>query len=39
MAWHYGVLSQDSMLDLFRRGEVLPKGRTNEEEMKDDLRA
>jgi len=27
-------MSQDSMFDLFRRGEVLPEGRTNEEEAK-----
>ena len=25
-------MSQDSMFDLFRRGEVLPEGRTNAEE-------
>jgi len=31
-AWQSGALSRDSMLDLFRRGEVLPEGRTNEEE-------
>jgi hypothetical protein len=31
-AWQSGALSQDSMLELFRRGEVLPEGRTNEEE-------
>ena len=29
-----GALSRDSMLDLFRRGEVLPEGRTNEEKMR-----
>lgn len=33
-AWQNGALSQDSMLELFRRGEVLPEGRTNEEEMR-----
>jgi len=33
-AWQNGALSRDSMLDLFRRGEVLPEGRTNEEEMR-----
>ena len=27
-----GLASQDSMFDLFRRGEVLPEGRTNAEE-------
>ena len=31
-AWQHGALSRDSMLDLFRRGEILPDGRTNEEE-------
>jgi hypothetical protein len=30
-AWQSGVLSRDSMMELFRRGEVLPEGRTNEE--------
>jgi hypothetical protein len=33
-AWQSGALSQDSMLDLFRRGEVLPEGRSNDEEVK-----
>lgn len=33
-AWQTGALSRDSMLDIFRRGEVLPKGRTNEEEVR-----
>ena len=33
-AWQNGALSRDSMLDNFRRGEVLPEGRTNEEEMR-----
>ncbi len=33
-AWQAGAFSQDSMFDLFRRGEVLPEGRTNEEEAK-----
>jgi len=33
-AWQSGALSQDSMLDLFRRGEILPEGRTNEEEVR-----
>jgi len=33
-AWQNGALSRDSMLDIFRRGEVLPEGRTNEEEVK-----
>lgn len=31
-AWQSGALSRDSMVDIFRRGEVLPEGRTNEEE-------
>jgi hypothetical protein len=30
-AWQSGAISQDTMLELFRRGEVLPEGRTNEE--------
>ena len=33
-AWQSGALSRDSMLDLFRRGEILLEGRTNEEETK-----
>jgi len=32
--WQSGALSRDSMLDLFRRGEILPEGRTNDEETK-----
>ena len=31
-AWLAGAMSQDTMLELFRRGEILPEGRTNEEE-------
>ena len=31
-AWQAGAISQDTMFELFRRGEVLPEGRTNEEE-------
>jgi hypothetical protein len=31
-AWQSRALSRDSMMDIFRRGEVLPEGRTNEEE-------
>ena len=27
-----GAISRDTMSELFRRGEVLPEGRTNEEE-------
>ena len=33
-AWQAGAISRDTMSDLFRRGEVLPEGRTNEEEAK-----
>ena len=33
-AWQNGTLSRDSMLDIFRQGEVLPEGRSNEEEMR-----
>ena len=33
-AWQAGALSQASMFELFRRGEVLPAGSTNEEEAK-----
>jgi hypothetical protein len=29
-AWQTGALSRESMLDIFRRGEVLPECRTNE---------
>jgi hypothetical protein len=31
-AWQAGAISQKTMFDLFRRGEVLPAGRTDEEE-------
>jgi hypothetical protein len=31
-AWQAGAISRDTMSDLFRRGEVLPEGRTDEEE-------
>jgi len=31
-AWQAGALSQESMLDLFRKSEVLPEGRSNVEE-------
>ena len=30
-AWQSGTLSRDTMTDLFRRGEVLPEGRSMEE--------
>jgi hypothetical protein len=33
-AWQAGAISRDTMTDLFRRGEVLPEGRTAEEEVK-----
>ena len=33
-AWQANAISRDTMTDLFRRGEVLPEGRTNEEEEK-----
>ena len=33
-AWQSGALSRDSMLDIFRRDEVLPEGRSNEEEIR-----
>ena len=33
-AWQAGAISQETMFDLFRRGEVLPAGRTDEEESK-----
>jgi hypothetical protein len=33
-AWQSGALSRDSMLDTFRRGEVLPEDRPNEEEVR-----
>lgn len=32
-AWQAGAISRDTMNDLFRRGEVLPEGRTSEEEQ------
>jgi hypothetical protein len=32
-AWQAGALSRDTMTDLFRRGEILPEGRTAEEEL------
>jgi hypothetical protein len=33
-AWQAGAISQDTMLELFRKGEVLPDGRTNQDEVK-----
>jgi hypothetical protein len=32
-AWQAGAISQDSMLELFRKGEILPDGRTNKDEL------
>jgi hypothetical protein len=32
-AWQAGAISRDTMTDLFRRGEVLPEGRSMEEEL------
>ena len=31
-AWQAGAISRDTMSDLFRRGEVLPEGRSADEE-------
>lgn len=31
-AWQSGAISRDSMLHLFRKGEILAEGRTTEEE-------
>ena len=33
-AWQIGAISRDTMTDLFRRGEVLPEGRSTDEETK-----
>ena len=33
-AWQSGALSRETMTDLFRRGEVLPEGRSTEEEVR-----
>jgi len=33
-AWQAGAISRETMFDLFRRGEVLPPGRTDEEECR-----
>jgi hypothetical protein len=33
-AWQANAISRDTMTDLFRRGEVLPEGRTNDEETR-----
>lgn len=31
-AWQSGAISQDTMFELFRKGEILPEGRTNRDE-------
>jgi hypothetical protein len=33
-AWQAGAISRETMFDLFRKGEVLPAGRTDEEEAR-----
>jgi hypothetical protein len=33
-AWQAGAISRETMMDLLRRGEVLPPGRSNEEEAR-----
>jgi hypothetical protein len=33
-AWQAGAISRDTMFELFRKGEVLPEGRTNAEEQR-----
>jgi hypothetical protein len=33
-AWQKGAMSRDTLFDLLRRGEILPEGRTNEEEAR-----
>ena len=33
-AWQANAISRDTMMDVFRRGEILPEGRTNEEEAR-----
>jgi hypothetical protein len=32
-AWKDGAISQDSMLELFRKREILPEGRSNADEV------
>ena len=32
-AWKDGAISRDTMLELFRREEILPEGRTNADEI------
>ena len=31
-AWQAGAISKDTMFELFRRGEILPDGRTDQDE-------
>jgi hypothetical protein len=31
-AWQSRAISRDSMFELFRKGEILPDGRTNQDE-------
>jgi hypothetical protein len=33
-AWQAGAISRETLMDLLRRGEVLPPGRSNEEEAR-----
>ena len=33
-AWQNNAISRDTMFELFRRGEILPDGRTNDEEVR-----
>ena len=32
-AWQAGAISRDTMFELFRKGEILPDGRTNQDEQ------
>ena len=32
-AWQMGAISRDTLLHNFRQGEILPPGRTNEQEV------
>lgn len=32
-AWQAGAISRDTMFELFRKGEILPDGRTNQDEL------
>ena len=34
VSWQAGAISRETMFDLFRRGEVLPAGRSDEEEKR-----